>query len=29
MGLGVFRGPWFRKDFELVKQWQSLTTPGA
>ena len=29
MGLGVFRGPWFRKNFELVKQWQSLTTPGA
>jgi Ser/Thr protein kinase RdoA (MazF antagonist) len=29
MGLGVFRGPWFRKDFELVRQWQSLTTPCA
>jgi Ser/Thr protein kinase RdoA (MazF antagonist) len=28
-GLRVFRGPWFRKNFELVKEWQSLTTPGA
>jgi Ser/Thr protein kinase RdoA (MazF antagonist) len=29
MGLRVFRGPWFRKNFELVKGWQSLTTPGV
>ncbi|MGE8160362.1 phosphotransferase enzyme family protein [Paraburkholderia sp. NPDC080076] len=29
MGLRVFRGPWFRKNFELVKEWQCLTTPGA
>jgi len=27
MGLSVFRGPWFRKNFELVKEWQSLITP--
>ncbi|OAJ55098.1 hypothetical protein A6V36_08850 [Paraburkholderia ginsengiterrae] len=28
-GLRVFRGRWFRENFELVKEWQSLTTPGA
>ncbi|WP_213779537.1 phosphotransferase [Caballeronia sp. dw_276] len=27
MGMRVFRGPWFRKNFELVKVWQSLSTP--
>jgi Ser/Thr protein kinase RdoA (MazF antagonist) len=29
MGLAVFRGPWFRKHFELVKGWQSLPTPSV
>lgn len=29
MGLGVFRGPWFRKNFELVNQWHSLATPDV
>ncbi|MGF6765996.1 Ser/Thr protein kinase RdoA (MazF antagonist) [Paraburkholderia sp. GAS33] len=29
MGLGVFRGPWFRKNFELVNQWHSLATPNV
>jgi Ser/Thr protein kinase RdoA (MazF antagonist) len=29
MGMRVFRSPWFRKNFELVKEWQYLTTPIA
>jgi Ser/Thr protein kinase RdoA (MazF antagonist) len=29
MGLGVFRGPWFRENFDLVSRWHSLTTPGV
>ena len=29
MGSRVFRGPWFRKNFELVKEWQALATPGG
>jgi len=29
MGLRVFRGSWFRKNFEFVDRWQSLTTPGV
>ncbi|CAB3794638.1 phosphotransferase enzyme family protein [Paraburkholderia fynbosensis] len=29
MGSRVFRGPWFRKNFELVKEWHTLSTPGG